>query len=197
VSALESLPNDVIRPSSVRCVQWRDYHSITEQDEPILRSPNPYYGVKTTLAFPENPGALKPLQIDRFLDGRRPTLYAANTTATAASVGVFVYSDGFSGENIEYFTEKCQDVAVTLAAAASYHYLADLTPIESRLLARCLGDADGSWDSFSAADRVLGANYSWDFGDTVNPHVVRLVDLTAHPRTDLCNGQLDLDFCCE
>jgi len=189
VSALESLPDGVIRPGTVRCVQWRDYHSITAQDEPILRSPNPFYGIKTTLTFPENPGALKPLQIDRFLDGRRPTLYATNTSSSAAaSVGVFVYADGFSGEAVEYFTDKCIDVAVTLAEAASYHFLTGLTPIESRLLARCLGDADGSWDSFSAADRVLGANYSWDFGDAVNPHVVRLVDLTAEPLTDLCNG---------
>ena len=43
----------------------------------------------------------------------------------------------------EYFTEKCNSVDVTLVAGVGYHYLSGLTPIESRLLARCLGDADG------------------------------------------------------
>ena len=31
VQALESLPNAVIRPSTVRCLQWLDYHSISSQ----------------------------------------------------------------------------------------------------------------------------------------------------------------------
>ena len=31
VQALEALPNAVIRPSTVRCLQWLDYHSISSQ----------------------------------------------------------------------------------------------------------------------------------------------------------------------
>lgn len=46
-----------------------------------------------------------------------------------------------------------------------------------------------SLDSYSAKGRVVGQNYSWDYGNTQNPHVIRLVDLTQNPRTDLCNGE--------
>jgi hypothetical protein len=31
VQALEALPNAVIRPNTVRCLQWLDYHSISSQ----------------------------------------------------------------------------------------------------------------------------------------------------------------------
>ena len=177
----------MIRSNTVRCLQWLDYHSIAADDEPIHFNPNPYYGRKTTLAFPENPGKLTALEVDMYLDGKRPSLEVANTSQ-CSSVGVFVYSDGFIGEDTEYFTENCVGVDVTLTAGPNYHYISGLSPIESRLLARCLGDADGSSASFSAQGRVLGQNYSWDFGNSNNPHVIRLVDLTEDPVTDLCNG---------
>lgn len=200
-SALEELPNDVIPHGSVRCVQWRDYHSISEGDEPIrfratAFGQNPYYGIKTTLAFPANPGKLKQIELDLHLDGKRPTL---SSTERGSPVGHFIYPNGFSGEHTDYFSELCVDVDVSIlhyessGGGESYDYLGDLTPVEERLLQECLADADGSDDTdanLKGTGRVQGRDYEWDFGSKYNPHVVRLVDRTAPEElaTDLCAG---------
>jgi len=205
--ALEELPNSVIPHNSIRCLQWLDYHSISTRDEPIVSSPSPYYGIKTTLTFPENPGILKQLDINFYLDGKRPTLYS---NRSGYPVDVFIYPDGYSGEDIEYFTEKCVGVDVTIlehseggggvgpaaTPGTAYHYLSSLTPVEARLLSQCLGDADGIDDtplSESSSGRVQGQNYTWDFGTIYNPHLVRLVDMTTSPDlvTDLCPGSMN------
>lgn len=199
--ALESIPNNVIPANSVLCMQWLDYNTIAEGDEPIKFTPNPYYGVKTTLAFPKNPGDLRQLEIDMYLDGVRPTLFSDETKST---LGTFIYPDGFSGEFVEYFTNECVGVDATIERldltesglagdqeGSTYYYLAGLTPVEVRLLARCLGDVDGLDETFSASGRVQGKDYNWDYGDKFHPHVVRMVDLTESAVTDLCLGNLD------
>lgn len=94
VSRLEQLPGRVIPPHTVRCLQWLDYHSISSNDESVLRSPNPFFGLKTTLVFPSNPGPLKQIDIDTHLDGNRPSLFLVSkdpiTAPVLGSVGVFV-----------------------------------------------------------------------------------------------------------
>ena len=56
---------------------------------------------------------------------------------------------------------KCTGVDVTILQEAydsngdTYHYLGGMTPLEARLLGKCLGDADGE-EVYSASDRVLG-----------------------------------------
>ena len=77
---------------------------IVRQDEPILLNPNPYYGRKTTLVFPENPGKLADLEVDMFLDGKRPTLQISGTSSAPGAVKAFVYSDGFIGEGSSTYT---------------------------------------------------------------------------------------------
>lgn len=185
---LESLPNQVIPFNSVRCLRWPNYQSITPSDEPALLSPNPYNGVKYTLAFPRNPGKLKQFTTNIYLDGKRPTLLTTETQTS--SLGLFVYPNGFFGSNTEYFATKCKGVDVTLAVGGggAFNYLSGLTSIEFRLFAQCLGDADGL-PTYSAKGRVLGVDYTWDYGSIYYPHLIRLVDQTVPAFTDLCNGR--------
>ena len=90
-------------------------------------------GTKYIVSFPSNPGKLRQPAFLRHLDGPRPTLYtpeiySSSSTGSSAGQGggessvrggavrsgsslqTIVYPDGFSGENVEYFTEKCMQV---------------------------------------------------------------------------------------
>jgi len=193
VSALEALPNSVIPMGSTRCLQWPNYHSITATDEPALITPNPFYGVKYTLAFPKNPGILKQMKINTFLDGSRPTIFPA--TGSSSEVKTVVYPNGFYGEYLDFF-DKCLGVDVTLEVGLGlYNFLDDLTLLEFRLLSQCLGDGDGFDRSYSAKAKVEGQEYQWDFGSIYNPHLIKLVDLSGQfddpedeggPLSDLC-----------
>jgi hypothetical protein len=182
VEALESLPNDVIPKNYTRCLKFADYHKVSSADEPGLSKGNYYYGVKYTIAFPKNPGNLRQPEIDIYLDGVRPTLF---TDTALYPVRWAVYANGFYGENVENFPWRCIGVDVQLKSSTYYDYLTGLTSLEQRLLARCLGDAD-NLDSYSATGRVQGNDYTWDYGSKENPHLIRLVDNSASPVTDLC-----------
>ncbi len=187
-SVLERLPNNVIKKDSILCVKYSDYNNLGRLEEPTLFDPNPFYGVKYTLAFPSNVGKLKQIELNKYLDGKRPTLLVDNSSA---SLNVFIYPDGFTGENIEYFDERCDGVDVTIQQSDTYHYMGDLTSLEVRLLSKCLGDTDGNDDIYDAKVTVLGGSYSWDYGSVYNPHIVRLVDMTASYTTDLCLGSMN------
>jgi EGF-like domain len=197
IDALEGLPNNVIPTGSVRCLMYPDFHLIPRTDEPGLSAGNNYYGVKYTLVFPRNPGKLKPLEFNIYLDGARPTLYDVNAVTLKKPVvwgqstpplylQYPVYANGFSGENIEYFPNRCLGVDVTLRAASYYDYLSGITDLEFRLLAQCLGDGDGIPNRYSASGRVQGVDYTWDYGSVMHPHLIRLVDQTTDPTTDIC-----------
>lgn len=186
VQQLESIPNSVIPPNTVRCMK-ESFQSLTPDNDPVLPSPNPYYGIKYTLAFPSNPGKLKQPIIKTYLDGTRTTL---QSTDASAPVQTFIYPNGFSGETTEYFLNRCEGVDVSLHHGDSlglpYDRLEDLTSYEMRLLSRCLGDADGL-PSFSDKGTVDGGQYTWDYGSKINPHVIRLVDLTTPRTVRLCH----------
>ena len=83
VNALKALPNGVI--PSVTCSQ-----AVIGTNQ----------GVEYTLTFTANPGELKEIEIDQYLDGDRPTLEATSGTY---SVGVYTK---ILGENIDYFAER-------------------------------------------------------------------------------------------
>lgn len=191
VNTLENIPNNVIPRNSVRCHRDIDFHNL--KNEPVLGSSYDYYGLKYTLAFPRNPGKLKQIKIERYLDGSRPSLYD-NTPSTAASssspissaLQIPIYANGYSGENIEYFTSQCHSVDVTLKSTLTYNYLSGITDLEFRLLSKCLSDVDGLTSSISATGRVEGSDYTWDYGTNFNPHMIRLVDKTLHPVSNLC-----------
>ena len=203
IDALESLPNDVIPAKSVRCTKWGDYNNIPATDEPIhFDGSSEYYGIKYTIAFPGNPGLLKPLKINKYLDGKRPTLFSSEMNKT--TFHSFVYPNGFLGENNEYWVEKCIGVELSLRhqpsvmdglyAVSEYSYIGDLTSMEMRLLQRCLGDADGvPAASSGGTGRIEGVDYNWDHGDIYNPHIIRLVENTDPENvvSDLCNRATD------
>ncbi|GMI31295.1 hypothetical protein TrRE_jg7374, partial [Triparma retinervis] len=58
-----------------------------------------------------NPGYLKQLEVDYFLDGSRATITAGTVAATSANVKVF--QGGVIGEDTDYFATKCSGVQVT------------------------------------------------------------------------------------
>ena len=63
ISALENLKNGVIPKGSVRCLWWTDFSRIGRADEPGMSKSNPYFGMKYTLLFPQNPGPMLPLEV--------------------------------------------------------------------------------------------------------------------------------------
>merc|ERR1711871_1192998 len=173
VSALEGLPNTVIPAGSVYC----------SQSQSTGNSPNSPYsaessGQKYSLTFTGNPGYLKPLTIDTYLDGYRETVapvVAGNTVATT----VVSFNEGISGEFVDYFASKCTGVVASISSDSiadtdtsavtgdglysyemnSGYYLGSLTADESALLKKCLGDSDGN-DSYGNNVEV----YDWDYG---------------------------------
>lgn len=186
IDALEKLPNAVIPRNSVRCLKWNNYNAITYVDEPVLLSPNPYYGIKYTIAFPQNPGYLKQVELNMYLDGSRPTLTSNESIST---LGNFVYPNGFQGNTTDYFSHKCNGLYINLATSASeyYDYVDGLTSFSTRILQSCLEQADLNTQVVSGSDIIRGKNYSWDFGTTFNPHVIKLVPIDSPWTTDLCN----------
>ncbi len=220
-NALEAIPNNVIPSGSVRCYQ----HPINTNLNTPIYDAQVYIGgansviPKFTLAFPQNPGALKQININKYLDGSRPTLFTAETTSTLAW---HIYTNGFSGEETDIVPDYCEGVSVTLlnsGTTAYTHSLSGLTVAEVKLLKTCLGDSDG--DMTNNVDV-----YNWDHGDvsatvqkvlnsasTVvmtypNPHLIKLVDATqssvafdplsradaqlyAYPKTQLCASLSD------
>jgi hypothetical protein len=229
--ALEGLPNNVIPKNSVRCYQHPAYAStnvpIWFGTAPTTNLWNGNYPILTggvasnlgtrgkfTLAFPSNPGYLKQIQLNKYLDGARPTLYTKYETTS--TLNWFIYANGFTGEDTDYVPDKCEGVQVTLASSTGYHYFTGLTAAEKKLLKICLGDSNG--DSTDNTDV-----YNWDYGDNVktvpkrayvvdsstnyhmhyaNPHLVKLIDatqdiyeadpaLSMYPKTKLCSSVND------
>lgn len=142
VAALKALPNGVI--PDVTCSQ-----SVIPTNQ----------GVEYSLTFTENPGELKELEINQFLDGDRPTLTVSSGTY---SVGVYTK---VVGENIDYFATRCEGLVVKIITDSadadnswnsdvrpgSLGYLsgvlAPLTDAEKKALKKCLGDSDHNPDN--------------------------------------------------
>jgi len=171
-AALEALPNTVIPASSVYC-------SMSQALQAGAVSSKQTY----SLTFTGNPGYLKPLTIDTYLDGQRETV-APVTAASTVATTVNTYAEGISGEFTDYFAAKCTGVVASITAATSTdtaastygsatqatyglysyemnsgYYLGSLTADESALLKKCLGDSDGN-DSYGNNVEV----YDWDYG---------------------------------
>merc|ERR1711871_1632170 len=136
-----------------------------------------------SLTFTGNPGYLKPIVIDKYLDGTRATL---------ASVTASVYTDGMTGEFIDYFATQCSGVYVkgdkSFQEVNFGSYLTSITSAETKLLKKCLGDSDGV-----TSNNVEG--YDWDYGATDfsgpymggNPHIIKLVKKS--PNDDYDGGK--------
>jgi len=199
-NALETLPNNVIPVNSVRCFKSDKSYAGTGtnygQESGTMGSggmgvtdgyDEPIYDIlmrvhaKFTLAFSKNPGKLKQLKINKFLDGTRPTLY---TDEAISTLGWHVYANGFIGEDVDMVNDYCEGVTVNLNKGTATHYLSGLTTQEAKALKKCLGDANGN-------DNDNVDVYNWDHGTMFNPHLIKLVDATQYYPNYLPEGDCD------
>jgi hypothetical protein len=175
-AALKALPNGVV--PDVQC---------------SLQAINTNYGFEYTLTFTANPGKLKTLQLNEYLDGSRPTVLVSSGTYEAN-----VYTK-VNGEFIDYVADRCEGVKLKVLVDSnpasnawgpdvrpgSLGYLADLTPMEEKLLKACLGDSD-----YDPDNNVEVSN--WDMGAVVEtdstgsyqmigafPHLVSIVPVES------------------
>jgi len=132
VTALETLPNSVIPTDSVLCRDGYDPSMVALENELKTKRSDDDEGKlwqynstrMYSLTFTGNPGALKEIEIDMYLDGDRPTLYSTSHEVGANNdflqfPGAIadVYTTGVSGEFIDYFANECEDVEVKIDGA--------------------------------------------------------------------------------
>lgn len=217
ITALENIPNDVIPDGSVRCQKYAaDVISSSVNDNTVsvgaagVFSAIGSYWVKYKygLLFRENPGYLKEIEVNRYLDGFRPTLYTDETTDT---MRIAVYANGFSGEDIDIVPDECENVLVRFSQytpavgapdiAAGFVVSGSVvinpvvldfeTPsVMIPLLKRCLGDADNLAGDSDMADEV----YNWDYGTEQNPHMVKFIEATDNIFSKFCKSVNDHAF---
>jgi len=191
IDALESLPNDVIPTGSVHCKSESSNSSQYTIHESLgtIYDSNIHIHARFTLTFPQNPGKLQQIELNKFLDGDRPTLYTDETTKS--TLGFFVYANGFTGETHDLVPDRCADVIVTLEKADGQilknDYLGNLDIATTKLLKSCLGRADGTSTQSALANDI----YQWEHGTIFNPHLVKLVDTTKLPITNICKSVND------
>jgi hypothetical protein len=192
--ALEGLPNNVIASGSVRCFNGA-VETVTPVDNEYTDKPgSTMFTIKTrfTIAFTQNFGRLKQIELNTHLDGSRPTLFTNEATST---LGWHIYPNGFIGESDDLVPDLCEGVLVTLTPGTGgdesmYDTLATQNTQQDKALKRCLGDSDGKSDTFlsdvlsgsaTAAGVAYASNtdiYGWDYGNVNNPHLIKLVETT-------------------
>merc|ERR1712178_226727 len=175
--ALDGLPNTVIPDDSIVC---------TKVDNEVV---TPFAMTGYSLTFRGNPGYLKQLFVDTYLDGDRSTVESAHSSGEYETK---IYNEGMTGEFTDYFATQCQNVYAEISSDSapspsdfpelnSGYYL-KLDTVETKLLKQCLGDSDGVDD-----DNVEG--YDWDYGSIVvgghlrmssYPHAVKLVQVDPY-----------------
>jgi len=187
VAAIEAIPNNVFESGATVCqvhgtphTSATDYYDLAGTVYAPFSTSTIYRHSKYTIAFPSNPGYMETMRVNINLDGNRPTLYTDETTST---LGTYVYSNGFYGENDDFVPDLCENVVVYLTAGTGLNLdsLNPSTAAEKKLLKACLGDADG--DSTNNIE-----TYNWDYGSQSNPHLVKLID-----RTNTLDASVDSD----
>jgi hypothetical protein len=164
IDALEALPNTVVSPGSVWCEEqaWGEGYASE-------------CGVSYSLTFTGNPGYLKELEVDYYLDGRRATIFN-HFGEPGVNVSTEVYGSNNVGE-VDYFYNKCDDVTVyskfledKYLGVNKWGYLDLDSSVEYAHLAKCLGDSDGH-----SVNNV--EVYNWDYGSTVLEYDTQLNQL--------------------
>ena len=194
ITALEDIPNDVVPDDSVRCYKFDVGVDATYDFHDAGVEPNLEVLHRYTLMFPENPGALKEIRLNKYLDGNRPTL----TTAGADNdLQMWVFADGFHGEDDDMVPDECEDVQVgfrrsagfpVIGTLSDYFYLSFPDPdVMVPLLKRCLGDADNDETFAGTVNEV----YDWDYGTVQNPHLVKFIEDSATTVSRVCHSVND------
>jgi len=159
---------------------------------------NTNLGIEYTLTFTGNPGFLRELELDQYLDGSRPTVEVSSGTFTGK-----VHTK-VKGETIDYFAQRCEGITVKILADSangddswtaanvrpgSLGYLSGpsgaLTAAEMKILKKCLGDSD--WDPENNVEVS-----DWDYGAVVEndgavsynmigafPHAIKVVPVES------------------
>merc|ERR1711985_130573 len=96
-NALEGLPNTVIPKDSVRFFSRTDS---TKFD---------HY----SLTFRGNPGYLKQLFVDTYLDGDRSTVVSSHANGILRTQ---IFNEGMTGEFTDYFATQCRNVYAEISA---------------------------------------------------------------------------------
>jgi len=210
-SALELLPNVIIPQNSVQCQQYAtgSPSEITASDIPITTGVA--LAAKYTIAFSGNPGYLKQIQINKYLNGIRPTLYSSEVSST---LGWHIYANGFTGEDVDVTPDLCDGVQVTFGTGSLAGTL-QISKGTAKAFKTCLGGSDNN-----AANNVEVSN--WDYGYNIktfsfeatndivdknpfpNPHLIKLIDASGpsstadlsgddekpnYPKSTLCTDQ--------
>lgn len=195
IAALEALPNAVIPPGTLRCLNiGLNYSDSPDYDGYVDSEVTANSGVSQSyystaevndqyndmilhnryiISFPGNVGRLPPIRINKYLDGTRPTMY---TNELASTLGWHIYPNGYIGEDDDLVADQCDGILVSLTAAAGYHKLVVADGQDTKAVKRCLGDSDG----------YVGNNvevYDWDYGTDENPHLIKLIDATQYQYT--------------
>merc|ERR1711988_1158275 len=153
------------------------------------------------MGFTGNPGYLKQLFVDTYLDGDRETISGTGAVTTST------YNTGISGDFTDYFASQCKGVYATIDGslnsatlaqtdATTYYanelnsgYYLGLSAAETKLLKICLGDADGvtsndvevyQWDYGSFTEAADGNLYVMDS----YPHAIKLVKVDPYDDYD-------------
>jgi len=222
VSKLYSLPNDVIPSGSIRCMKHSfddsdNQATVTTNDAASYypagtnstgvtmhnsHATDGYYPIydsdlliqaKYTLAFTGNPGLLKQISVNKYLDGSRPSMYTNEVTST---LGVHIYANGFTGEDTDFVPDLCEGVTATLTpyagttsktkssadlAASTSYVLGISDPQQVKAFKRCLGDSNGNANDNQEV-------YNWDYGSFTNPHLIKLIEMTQDPLSLTSSG---------
>lgn len=191
IAALEALPNAVIPPGTLRCLniglKYDSEEEVPDYSGYVDSENNDNSGVSQSfydgngedmilhnryiISFPGNVGRLSPIRINKYLDGTRPTMY---TNELESTLGWHIYPNGYIGEDDDLVADQCEGILVSLATTTSgYHRLVVADGQDTKAVKRCLGDSDG----------YVGNNvevYDWDYGTDENPHLIKLIDATQY-----------------
>merc|ERR1719393_1083493 len=176
VAALEGMANNVVPKHGVSCTMAG--YPTTERPE---QGGSGLQTVAYDLVFEENPGDLKPIEVNAYLDGERPTVYLADGNSTDQEFNVVVDDFPSICHGVQIQVAKTPKEERTLGAAFTDSNNG-LSADEEKLLKACLGDADGNADNNVEV-------YNWDYGtpnSTTTPHIVKLA-----PTDDSKSGMYD------
>ena len=177
ISALEALPNTVVPAGTTECNQVLQGSLDT---------------MSFDLEFHGTPGDLKPIELNLYLDGSRSTVFnVVNGTTYDFNVTSTVWPNyyGVAGEFIDYFSKYCHNVEVTMTTTLDTMQgvrgqISSLDTAESKLLKKCLGDANGD-------DSDNKQVYNWDYGmwnTTLYPHIVKMTPTPDYMTDDYDAG---------
>ena len=196
---LEALPNNAIPSGSVRCFRSQSAkgNNLASAAAPYqdanINPINPTSSSTSTaisslyayenyiLAFESNAGIIAQPSVNIYLDGKRPTLYSDETTST---LGIKVFANGFTSEETDYVTTRCEGVTVSLGYSAGppkFDYLVITDTQQIKALKTCLGGSDS--DSSNNVEV-----YNWDYGTMYNPHLIKLQDISQYAWVNYVTG---------